>query len=177
MKLNLGCGLDYREGWVNLDFNKGVKADIYHDLNKPLPFKENEVDYILIDNIIEHLNIERVISLIQELHSICKNKAIIEIYAPHYKGCYCFPILTHRSFFGIGKFDSYTIKGAKNSNERYGSARFKINEKLFFYQKEIPFPNWIFNFGRIWQRLMEKFQVFGFDEIQYKLEVVKEDRG
>jgi len=25
-KLNLGCGIDYRKGWTNVDFNKDVKA-------------------------------------------------------------------------------------------------------------------------------------------------------
>lgn len=171
-KLQIGCGLDYKDGWVNLDFNKEIKADVYHDLNKKLPFKENEFDYILMDNVLEHLDTERVISIIQELHKITKPNGIIEIYTPHYKGCFAFPLLTHRSFYGIGKFDSYT-KGGVKSGERYGSALFEIEEKLYFFLKDFRFPNFIFNFGRIYQRLMEKFNPFGFDEIRYRMKVIK----
>lgn len=40
MKLNLGCGNDIREGWVNLDINKKEGVNVVHDLNEvPLPFE------------------------------------------------------------------------------------------------------------------------------------------
>ena len=32
MKLNLGCGKDYRDGWVNVDFYDDSTCDIKHDL-------------------------------------------------------------------------------------------------------------------------------------------------
>lgn len=172
-KLQIGCGLDYKAGWTNLDFNEEIWADVYHDINKKLPFKKNEFDYVLFDNTIEHLKPDRVISIMQELHKIVKPNGIIDIYTPHYTSIYAFSLLTHYSFFGIGKFDSYTKNGVK-SGERYGKARFHIKEKLLFFQHDfLPFPNWIFNFNRIWQRIMERFQIYGFDEIHYKLKVVK----
>ncbi|MEM3074693.1 MAG: hypothetical protein QW727_02005 [Candidatus Pacearchaeota archaeon] len=33
-KLNLGYGKDYRKGWINVEFNKEVKADVYVNLIK-----------------------------------------------------------------------------------------------------------------------------------------------
>ena len=60
-KLNLGCGNDYKEGWVNLENTDGYidrkyKADVFHDLNKyPYPFKSNEFDLILASHLVEHL--------------------------------------------------------------------------------------------------------------------------
>ena len=30
-RLNLGCGPDYRKGWVNVDIRKDIKADIVHN--------------------------------------------------------------------------------------------------------------------------------------------------
>ena len=55
-KLNIGCGKDYREGWVNLDYDNSIKADVYHNLNKyPYPFKENTFDIVVASQIIEHV--------------------------------------------------------------------------------------------------------------------------
>jgi len=46
MKLNIGCGKDLKEGYVNLDVvNYG--GNQIHDLNKfPYPFEENTFDEI-----------------------------------------------------------------------------------------------------------------------------------
>jgi len=49
MKLNLGCGTDYREGWENLDNNHNVHADIHAEM---IHFLEN-----LPDNSFENGNI------------------------------------------------------------------------------------------------------------------------
>jgi len=32
-KLNIGCGKDYREGWINLDYDKDLKKDVSFNLN------------------------------------------------------------------------------------------------------------------------------------------------
>jgi len=46
-KLNLGCGDDYKDGYVNLDWNKNARADLYHNLNQiPYPFPDNTFDEI-----------------------------------------------------------------------------------------------------------------------------------
>ena len=52
--MNIGCGQDYREGWVNLDLHE---ADIIADANKPLPFPNNHFEEVLANSIIEHLDI------------------------------------------------------------------------------------------------------------------------
>ena len=57
MKLHFGSGLDYKLGYINLDINKNIKADIYHDLNQhPYPFKPDSADEIIACHVIEHLN-------------------------------------------------------------------------------------------------------------------------
>lgn len=107
--------------------------------------------------------------------------AIIQIYVPHFSGMLAFKNPTHYKYFGIGTFDSMSTEGSFNA-ERYTKARFKLlKEKFFFFHhnlvnfrflSKIPI-NWLFNFSRAWQQLMERFQFFGFDEIYYELEVVK----
>ena len=104
-KLNLGCGLDYKKSnekveWVNLDFNKNVKADVYHDLNKKLPFKDNEFNYIIIDNVLEH--VDNLFLVIDEMWRISKPNATIEVFTPHFTGIYAFKHPAHKQYFGIG---------------------------------------------------------------------------
>ena len=90
-KLNLGCGEDYKEGWVNVDisdkdiYGKKIKVDKKHDLNKfPWPFKDNEFDEIKASAIIEHL--ESRTKSWDELRRISKKDCIIHIRVPHYSG-------------------------------------------------------------------------------------------
>ena len=188
-KLNLGSGNDYRNskhGWVNLDFNKDVKTDIYHDLNKKLPFKENEFDYILVDNTLEH--VEKMLELIDELWRIARAGAIIDIYVPHFSGIYAFKHISHKNYFGIGSFDTYKeISGLDKgfTGERYGKARFKIlkQELLYFHHKSAEIQilsklpiNFLFNFSRKWQLILEKFFPLKFDEVHFKLQVLKKEK-
>jgi SAM-dependent methyltransferase len=183
-KLNAGCGNDYREGWVNMDFSKEVKADIYHNFEKiPYPFKDNTFDLIFLDNSLEH--IQNILNAIDELWRISKPGAIIEIYVPHFSGIYATKHLTHYHQFGIGSFDFYKrISGLDKgfNGERYGKARFDILKQklIYFHHKSIEIPflsklpvNPIFNFSRKWQLFTEKFLPLKFDEVYFKLKVIK----
>lgn len=53
IKLNLGCGDDYMEGWINVDaFNKN-RVDADFDITN-IPYGDNTVDEIKAFHIIEH---------------------------------------------------------------------------------------------------------------------------
>lgn len=178
-KLNLGCGNDYRKGWINVDFNKKVKADVYCDFNKNLPFKDNTFDYILLDNVLEH--IWEHLKFIDEIWRISKPNAIIDIYVPHYTSMYAFKHLAHYHYFGIDSFSIYEPESTFNL-ERYGKAVFKTEkqELLFFHHNlqrlkflsKLPI-NCIFNFSNLWQLFLERLFFIGFDEIHFRLRVIK----
>ena len=56
MKLNLGCGNDIKEGWVNMDYIGAEGVDVVHNLNRlPYPFPDNTFDSILASHVLEHL--------------------------------------------------------------------------------------------------------------------------
>lgn len=58
IKLHIGCGTVYKEGWINIDNNSDnniKKLDFMWDLRKPLPLPENSVDFIYNEHFLEHL--------------------------------------------------------------------------------------------------------------------------
>lgn len=82
-KLNLGCGEDKKEGYVNLDFHAHVKPNVVHDLNRfPYPFPDNEFDHIEAFHILEHL--DRPFAVMTELHRILKPGGMLHIKVPHF---------------------------------------------------------------------------------------------
>lgn len=81
-KLNLGCGKDYKKGWVNVDFDKNVKADEYFDLAKPFPLKKSGFDYILLQDVLEHFTKEAAKSLLKECRKVLSVRGRIEIRVP-----------------------------------------------------------------------------------------------
>jgi len=97
-KLNFGCGNEIKEEWINVDIQKRGGIDESFDFtNYPYPFKENTFDYVLIDNVLEHLhNPQEVMS---ELWRICKKNAMIEIIVPYYNSYYAYADPTHTNFF------------------------------------------------------------------------------
>lgn len=80
-KLNIGSGVDYLEGWVNLDLYK--KSDICHDLEViPLPFKDNKFDLVYAAHILEHIN--NLSELYNDLWRITKPDGWLIVVSPYY---------------------------------------------------------------------------------------------
>ena len=82
MKLHLGCGNNKKKGYVNCDISATVKPDRIVDLEKKLSFKDNSVDEIIANHVLEH--IANFTPLMHELHRICKKGAVIKIKVPFY---------------------------------------------------------------------------------------------
>ena len=86
MKLNLGCGFDRREGYVNVDNQPLCAPDKIADLEVfPWPFETNEATEILLSHVLEHLGArkETYLKIIQELYRISAPDALIKISVPH----------------------------------------------------------------------------------------------
>ena len=78
MKLNIGCGNKRFEDYQGVDKYKCDAADYICDLeNEKLPFKDNTITAIILDNVIEHFyDIPKVIN---ELVRVSKKGTIIKI--------------------------------------------------------------------------------------------------
>lgn len=97
-KLNLGCGDDYRDDYVNVDIGN-CKKDVEHDLEDfPYPFEDNSFSEILMQHCIEHISRDNFPKLVQELHRICKPDAVVKIAAPYYLSRNAYTDFTHKNF-------------------------------------------------------------------------------
>jgi predicted SAM-dependent methyltransferase len=84
VRINLGCGRKYLEGYLNCDVNSTVKADRYFNLEEfPYPLDSGIADEILLDNVLEHL--EDVPTVMAELHRILKSGGRVRIIVPYTK--------------------------------------------------------------------------------------------
>ena len=85
MKLNLGCGKDYIDDWVNVDFYDDSKCDEVHDLEEfPWPWENDSVSEIKIIHTLEHLGADWkvYIKILQEMYRVCEDDATIEVRVP-----------------------------------------------------------------------------------------------
>ena len=157
MKLNLACGQDIRKGYINCDqfLLKGVNKKI--DLEKKLPFKNNSATEIIAFKILEHLH--NPLTLMEEMHRVSKNKAIIKIIAPHTSNVNLYGCLHHfRTGINLQTFNLFL---EDNKGNYQTTARYKI--KYYEYQM----PNiiakkgfWSFYRKRISKRFMYQTQSF-----------------
>jgi len=83
--LNVGCGTDYKKGWINIDNNSDnniEKLDLKWDLRNPLPFADNSVDFIFNEHFIEHLTVEEGQAAIKDFTRILKPGGVLRIAMP-----------------------------------------------------------------------------------------------
>ena len=83
--LNLGCGKEKQEGWINADFfrfRKKNRPDWMLDLRFPLRCQDNYWDGIFSEHTLEHLYPRHVEMLLSELYRTLKPKCWIRLSVP-----------------------------------------------------------------------------------------------
>lgn len=74
IKLNFGCGNNNLHGWQNYD------TEI--DIENPLPFSDNSVDFILAEHVVEHVDYYKAIDFLRECARILKPGGIVRVAVP-----------------------------------------------------------------------------------------------
>ena len=85
IKLHLGCGTNYIDGWINIDNNSDNninKLDFLWDLKEPLPFDDNSVDFIYNEHFLEHLTVEQGQTSLRDFLRILKPNGVMRIAMP-----------------------------------------------------------------------------------------------
>ena len=82
IKLNLGCGDEYLEGYVNCDMYAS-KVDMRFDASK-INFGNNEVDEIRAYHLIEHFDFKQVFDVLKEWCRALKPGGILRVETPDF---------------------------------------------------------------------------------------------
>lgn len=72
MKLNLGCGNKKFDGYLNVDIREEVHPDLVCDVSRMGGIKDNSVDEILADDVLEHFAVKEVSNVLKEWHRVLK---------------------------------------------------------------------------------------------------------
>ena len=190
VKINLGCGKDIKEGFVNIDKFAGKGVDILIDLEKQKLtefYEPNSIDYIYSSHLLEHLNNPEDVFL--DMLKIAKPDAIIEIRVPHFMRAKT-KIIFHKRDFSLHSFEPF-IKGFEESTSLETDDGFGI-AKLAVLNRELhwmTFPSnkilvvlnriveSIINSNYFMQRITEHYfgyLIGGFYEIYFMFKVVKD---
>lgn len=182
-KLNLGCGYDIKEGYINIDVID-YGGNLIHDLNSfPYPFDDNTFDEIYCSHILEHL--DNFNNTINEIYRIAKPNSILIVYAPFFLNTKYFGEPDHKIPFSIRTFDNYEYienkklkfyeKWKLHHRTNYkGKAQFEILEKKFNVSN-FPVLRWLNFFVNIEPVIYERFfaGIFSPEEVIFKLKVIK----
>lgn len=105
MKLNLGCGFQTPNGWINVDYGLGAKLAkiplihyinkklglfsqnwnkgvFIHDLRKPFPWRDDTIDIVYSSHTLEHFTRNEGLHFLHECHRVLKRDGIIRIVIP-----------------------------------------------------------------------------------------------
>lgn len=83
LKLNLGCGDNILENWINIDINS---SNFKFNILNTLPFYDSSVQYVYLSHVLEHLNYkEPALSLMKEIKRVLMPEGIIRIVVPDIK--------------------------------------------------------------------------------------------
>lgn len=166
-RLNLGCGLNKFEGYLNVDSSNLVKPDQIVDLNvTPWPWKDNEFGHIVAKDVLEHLGTEKTsfIDIIKEMYRISDNGAVWEIQVPHWRCDIAVDDPTHLRLITLGTF---MLLNQKKMMER---VRENQSDSLLAFEHGIDLEVCDVNFEYLphWSERLKKGEI-SEDELNYAL--------
>ena len=125
MKINIGCGEDIRQGWVNIDINPLDKSVLKLDVdNEKFPFEDNTVDLIEAIDLLEHLH--NLIPFLKECYRVLKHGGALYVEVPKFPSDAAIADPTHVRYFVDETFKYITeYEGAR---KMYGIDSWKLGE-------------------------------------------------
>jgi len=107
IKLNLGSGFRYMNGYINIDVRPECKPDLLCDVTQGLPFDDNSVEEVRAVDFLEHIPMETCQSVIEEIWRVLVPGGRLTHSTPSTDGRGAFQDPTHRSFWNINTWMYY----------------------------------------------------------------------
>jgi len=105
--LHLGSGKKYDSNAVNVDLTPATSPDLVHDLDAlPWPLPDDHFEEVWAYDVIEHL--DDVVATMEEIHRVCRDRAVVKITVPHFSCGNAFTDPTHRHYFSSSSFNYFT---------------------------------------------------------------------
>ena len=169
MKLNIGCGNDIREGWINLDRYPINDKVTYFEINIfPYEWKDGSIDEIYCSHVLEHTN--KVDVIIHEFTRILKPGGILHIKLPVFSNGW-----KHRGWYHVKTY-FHSLYGAnwkaKTTDSHESSIYSNCNYDLIFFKKNLKFKgiNYIYwLIGSMINRFVSWIYSIFFNEYEWKL--------
>jgi len=186
LKLNLGCGFDKREGWLNADAFPACEPDLLMDIEAtPWPLETNAFDHVLLKHVLEHVGaqFEVFAAVMRELHRVTAPGGLVEIHVPHVRHDSFWSDPTHVRPFTVLTFEMMS----KRRNRAWIEAR--ANFTMLALVMDVDFemesavqvydPTWVakLSSGEISQDELRHAAVHSWNvarELQVKLRAVKD---
>ncbi|MEK7131252.1 MAG: class I SAM-dependent methyltransferase [Patescibacteria group bacterium] len=150
MKIHLGCGGTYLEGYINVDYPPNdqtimnVKADVYQDINT-LEYADNSLDEIRSHHLFEHFNRVDALKLLAKWRRWLKPGGKLVIETPDYFWSsvllpfapFFFKMRLGRHLFGTQEaawanhLDFWDKRKFKKVLAKYGFDNFKFKHPLY----------------------------------------------
>ena len=155
IKLNVGCGTDYREGFINIDGSScSFKVDKRIDLcSESLLdcFEQDSVDYILANDIIEHFFHWEAVKVLKEFYAILKPSGKCEIRVPDTEYI----------------IKSWRLTFAKKMNLLYGGQDFSQGDNKEMNESRKKFPQYFCHkYGWTRKTMEQELNGIGFSKIK-----------
>lgn len=82
MKVNLGCGKAYLDGWVNVDADRSVRADVHEDALSFVRGRAEEIDELYMGHVLEHMTPDAASALLAVVASSLPAGATVSAVVP-----------------------------------------------------------------------------------------------
>ncbi len=108
-KLNLGCGSNKIEGFINIDIEPSTKPDLVCNfITDKLPYKDNSIDEVVLYHTIEHISKRYHNKILLEIWRVLNPKGLFYLSYPEFTKCYKNWIINYK---GKREFWEATIYG------------------------------------------------------------------
>ncbi len=164
IKLNLGCGEDKREGWINVD--RFGTPDVVHNLEQfPWPWEESSVEEIQMKHVLEHLGQQTdvFLSIMKELYRISAPNCRITIAVPHPRHDDFLNDPTHVRAITMESIELFSLK----NNQKWIASGASNSPLALYNNVDFEIIDGSFNLDPIWNRRMADENLSGEQVMEF----------